>query len=46
MEKLYEYTKIGYRTIKYKEYCEISEEELLGNHNSDTPETPFFFQYT
>ena len=43
MENLYEYTKIGYRTIKYKEYCEISEEELLGNHISDTPNNPFFF---
>lgn len=36
MEILYEFKKLSHRTVKYKDHCEISEEELLGSHNSDT----------
>jgi len=43
MEKLYEFKISSYHTLLYKDYCEITEEELLGNHNSDTPENPFLF---
>jgi Ca2+-binding EF-hand superfamily protein len=35
MENLYEFKKVGYKTTKYKDYCEISEEDLLGKHSSD-----------
>jgi hypothetical protein len=43
MEKLFEYKKVAYHTLLHKDYCEVSEEDLLGNHQSDVP---FFFNVT
>ena len=37
MEKLYEFNISSYHTQLYKDYCEVSEEELLGEHHSDEP---------
>ncbi len=41
MEILYEFRKLSHRTIKYKDYCEVSDEDLLGGHNSDSL-NPFY----
>lgn len=35
MEKLYEFNILSYRTILYKDYCELYDDDLLGNHQSD-----------
>jgi hypothetical protein len=40
MEKLFEFKKVTYYTLLHKDYCEVTEEDLLGNHHSDIP---FFF---
>jgi hypothetical protein len=35
MEKLYEFKRLSYYTLLNKDYCEVSEEDLLGEHKSD-----------
>lgn len=43
METLFEFRKIAYNTIKYKDYCELSKEELLGQRKSDNDNVFFSF---
>lgn len=43
METLFEFNKIAYNTIKYKDYCEISEDELSGRHKTDNDFKGFSF---
>lgn len=38
MEKLYEFKLSSYHTMLYKDYCEVDEEDLLGQHISDGQE--------
>ncbi len=37
MEKLYDFSLSSYHTMLYKDYCEVDEDILLGEHDSDTP---------
>lgn len=43
MEKLYEFSLSSYHTSLYKDYCEVDEQDLLGSHQSDSPQVFGFF---
>jgi hypothetical protein len=43
MEKLYEIKITSYNTLLYKDYCEVDETDLLGEHISDSPQVFGFF---